>query len=64
VNAEGPVLQLVLDRSIEIPATNGWAEEAELRGSRRQARRCKIGKGIHLVSEGERVIGHMRCPVE
>jgi hypothetical protein len=30
VNLEGPVPQLVLDRSVKMLAANGWVEEAEL----------------------------------
>ena len=36
VNTEGPVSQLVLDRSIKMLAANGWAEEVGLPGSHRQ----------------------------
>jgi hypothetical protein len=60
VNDEGPVLQLVLDQSIKMLAANGWAEEAGLAGSRRQARRCRRSKG----AEGERTISHGRSWVE
>ena len=44
LNAEGPVPQLVLDPSIKMLAANGWAEEAELPVSLRQASRCRRGE--------------------
>ena len=47
VNTDGPVPQLlVLDQSIKMPAANGWAEEAGLPGSCRQAKRFRRGKGF------------------
>ena len=54
-------------------AANGWAEEAELLGSHRQARRCRRGKGFDVLRrererarEGERMCacggaGGMTC---
>jgi hypothetical protein len=47
-------------------AANGWAEEAELLGSHRQARRCRRGKGFDVLRrERERATGrHARYRVE
>ena len=54
VNAEGPVLQLVLDRLIKILAVNGWAEEVGLLGSRSQASRQRRKKGFNMLLWSER----------
>jgi hypothetical protein len=44
VNAEDPVLQLVLDQSIKMLAANRWLDESGLLGSHKQARICRKKK--------------------
>jgi hypothetical protein len=54
LNTEGPVPQLVLDQSIKMLSTNGWAEEVGLPGSCRQARRQQRRKVYLPCFRGER----------
>lgn len=64
MNTEGPVSQLVLDRSLKMPVANDWAKEVGLSSSRSRLGDTGGGKGICHSSDGDRATSHMRSRVE
>lgn len=60
MNAEGPIPQLALDRSIKMPEANGWTEQVGLLVLGGRLGDTRGEEGICHASEGKKVTSHVR----